>query len=257
MPPKTFPVQGVKKVKIFADYHTHSHYSDGRASILEIAQAAKVQGLEKIAITDHGPRNLGTGVRGADQFLKIKEETRQVAEQLEGLEVLCGAEANIIDLEGGIDIPEKVCQELDLLLVGLHPFILPENLATAWEYVAKNCLQKHVTSLREKVKNTNTKTLVEAMYKHDVAIITHPGLQMPLDLDEVARACAATDTAYEINVGHDYQEVVEIAQVARHGVKFVVNSDAHFPESVGKLEKGLNLLEQAKVPPEQVLNARV
>lgn len=250
-------MKGVRKVEIYADYHMHSRYSDGRATILEMAQAAKAQGLEKIAITDHGPRNLGTGVKSAEQFLKIKEETRQVAEQLGGLEVLCGAEANIIDLEGGIDVPEEVCQELDLLLVGLHPYVLPEDMATAWEYVAKNCLQKHVPSLREKVKNTNTKTLVEAMYKHEVAIITHPGLEMPLNIDEVARACAATDTAYEINVGHDYQEVVEIAEVARQGVKFVVNSDAHFPESVGKLEKGLNLLEQAKVPPEQVLNARV
>lgn len=224
---------------------------------MEMAQAAKKQGLEKIAITDHGPRNIGVGVKNAQEFLKIKEETRKVAEQVGDIEVLCGAEANIIDLNGGIDIPKEIYRELDLLLVGLHPYVLPQDWATAWEFVAQNSLQNHISSLREKVKNTNTKTLIEAIYKHDVAIVTHPGLQMPIDIDEVARACAATNTAYEINVGHDYQEVVEIAQVARHGTKLVVNSDAHFPDSVGKLDKGQALLEQAQVALEQVINARV
>lgn len=243
-------------MRFFADYHTHSKYSDGRATISEMAKAARKQGLEEIAITDHGPRNIGTGVKNTEQYLKIRTEARKVSEELGDFKVLCGAEANIVDLEGGIDVPKKIYRELDLLLVGLHPYILPNDLETAWEYVLKNRLHKHLGGIRRKVVNTNTKTLVEAMYKHDVDIISHPGLEMPLNLEEVARACAATDTAYEINVGHNYQNPADIVQVARHGVKFVVDSDAHFTETVGKLDKGLALLTQAKVPPEQVLNAR-
>lgn len=243
-------------MRLFADYHLHSKHSDGRATIEEMAQAARQQGLAEIAITDHGPNNIGTGVKNAEQYLRIKEETRRLSRDLGDLKVLCGAEADIIDLEGGIDVPRDIYQQLDLLLVGLHPFVLPANLSTAWNYVFKNIIYKSLGKSSGELVNTNTKTLVEAMHKHDVDIITHPGLGMPLNLEEIARACVATDTAFEINVGHLFQTVEEIKMVAREGVNFVVNSDAHFTASVGKLEGGLALLQQAGVAAEQVINAQ-
>lgn len=241
---------------IFADYHMHSKYSDGRATIREMAEAARKKGLEQIAITDHGPKNIGTGVKKAETFLAIKEEIEKLNQDLPDLQVLAGAEANIVDLEGCIDVPAKIYKQLDLLLVGLHPYVLPNDLQTAWDYVFMNSIHKHIGSAKEKATNTNTKTLVEALHRHQVDIVTHPGLGMPLNLEEVAKACVATKTAFEINVGHSYQNVADIVQAARLGVEFVVNSDAHFSASVGKLDKGVALLEQAKVAVEQIINAR-
>lgn len=241
---------------IFADYHMHSTYSDGRATIREMAEAARVKGLEQITIADHGPQNIGVGIKNAATLLDIKEEIQDLNEALSDLKVYSGVEADIVDLEGGIDVPKKIYKELDMLLVGLHPHIWPNDLQTAWNYVAINKLQNYFSPAKKKVITTNTKTLVEALHTHDVDIVTHPGLGMPLDLDEVAKACVATDTAYEINAGHGYQTVEEIKKVARYGVNFVLNSDAHFTASVGELEQGLATLENAQVPVEQIINAR-
>lgn len=241
---------------IFADYHMHSTYSDGRATIREMAEAARKKGLEGITIADHGPRNIGVGIKSAETLLEIKEEIKALDQELPDLKVYAGVEADIVDLEGGIDVPKSIYQELDMLLVGLHPHVWPKDLKTAWDYVAMNKLQYCFSSARQKVITTNTKTLVEALHKHDVDIVTHPGLGMPLDLAEVARACVATETAYEVNTGHGYQTLEEIKEVARLGVDFVVNSDAHFTTSVGKLEIGIELLEKAQVPVERIRNAR-
>jgi putative hydrolase len=242
---------------IFADYHMHSKYSDGRATIREMAEAARDKGLEEITIADHGPRNIGVGVKSSETFLAIKAEIKELNQELADLRILAGAEANVIDLEGAIDVPRKIYKELDMLLVGLHPHIWPKDLKTARDYVVMNKLQNFSPSIKEKVRTTNTKTLVEAMYKHNIDIITHPGLGMPLDLDEVGKACISTNTAFEINTGHAYQGLEEIGRMAELGVKFALNSDAHFTETVGELEPGLSILKQAQVPVEQIINAWV
>lgn len=243
-------------MQIFADYHMHSTYSDGRGTIREMAEAARAKGLEQITIADHGPRNIVVGIKKAELLLEIKEEIRELNQELPDLQVFAGVEADVVDLAGAIDVPRKIYQELDMLLVGLHPHIWPNNLKTAWDYVAMNKFQLYLSPARRKVRTTNTKTLVEALYKHDVDIVTHPGLGMPLDLEEVAKACVATETVYEINCGHGYQTAAEIKKVARQGVKFVLNSDAHFTSSVGELQMGVEILKQAQVPVEQVINAR-
>ncbi|MDS1030624.1 PHP domain-containing protein [Bacillota bacterium LX-D] len=240
----------------FADYHMHTKHSDGRATVEEMIQAGREKGLEEIAITDHGPKNIGTGVKNPEQYLKIKQEVKELNAQFKDIKVFCGAEADLIDLDGSIDIPKKICRELDLLLVGLHPYVWPKNFSAAGKYVLGNQLAKYSSKVKSKVTNNNTKALLEAIYKHDVDIVTHPGLGMPLHLQEVARACAAKNTAFEINVGHRYQSFTDIMEVARTGVNFVVNSDAHFTTSVGELTQGKALLTQAKIPVEQVLNAR-
>lgn len=238
----------------FADYHMHTKYSDGRATLKDMVQSAKAKGLKEIAITDHGPKNIGVGVRSAAEYLQIKNATEQASKEI-GMQVLCGAEADIISENGDIDVPTKIAAQLDILLVGLHPYVLPKNLPDAYNFVLMNGFSKLIPGARKKVINTNTKTLAEAMYKHDIDIITHPNLGMPIDIKEVAKACAATNTAYEINTGHHFQTVVDVTLAAKEGVNFVVNSDAHFVESIGELSFGAEILAQAKIPAERVINA--
>ena len=61
-------------MRFTGDYHTHSTYSDGRNTIVEMVDAARKKELGEIAITDHGPRNIGVGVKGPGTFLVIKDE---------------------------------------------------------------------------------------------------------------------------------------------------------------------------------------
>ncbi|HHX51350.1 MAG TPA: PHP domain-containing protein [Clostridia bacterium] len=244
-------------MQFFADYHLHSTYSDGRATIRELAETAQAKGLQEIAITDHGPKNILVGVKGPGTYGEIKKEVEEIQPEFPGLKIQVGAEANITGVDGQIDIPKKVYEKLDWLLVGLHPYIIPEDWQTGWSYVLGNQVHRVSESWRQKVINTNTKALVEALYRHEVDVVAHPGLNMPIDAEELARACAATDTAYEINTGHNYQTLADVIRATRHGVKLVVNSDAHFTETVGYFDPGLALLTQARIPPEQVINVRV
>lgn len=242
-------------MEFYGDYHMHTFYSDGRADITEMAEAAHLKGLKEIGITDHGPANIGTGVKTGETFLQIKDEAKNMSEVFPGLRIMVGAEADIVGLAGQLDIPKKVIKELDYLLVGLHPFVKPNDLGTAWNYVLGNQLVKVNKGLKEKVKNINTKTLIASLYEYNVLAVTHPGLKMEVDYQELARACIKTDTALEINTGHNFPKVSDVLAIAGSGVNFIVNSDAHFPETVGEFDYGNYVLTKAKIPEERVLNA--
>ena len=242
-------------MKFYGDYHIHSNYSDGRASVEEMVEAAHLKGLREVAISDHGPNNIGTGVKSDQKYLEIKRKIKEISSEYPNLKILLGAEADIIGLEGEIDICSEITKELDFLMVGLHPYVKPKNLSTAWNYVLGNQLVKINKGQQEKIKNINTKTLIETVNKHNCLAITHPGLKMEVDHKELAKACVKTDTALEINTSHRFPGVDIVLEIVNSGVNFIVNSDAHFPESVGELDFGSYVLEKAGVPPERVLNS--
>ncbi|MFY9174680.1 MAG: PHP domain-containing protein [Peptococcia bacterium] len=241
-------------MQFFGDYHLHTTYSDGRASVAEMVEAGREAGLKEIGIADHGPRNIGTGVKGQASYLAIREELDQIQYTYPDVKLFLGAEANIISPTGVIDLEQETIAELDYLLVGLHPFVWPQGLkGLGW--VMENQLASFIPALKRRVKNANTKGLVEAIHKNKVWAISHPGLKMAIEISEVARACVARDTAWEINTGHKFPSYAEVLEAAKVGVDFVVNSDAHFPETVGSLEYGSWVLEKAGVEPERVRNA--
>ncbi len=244
-------------MRITGDFHTHSNYSDGRNTIVEMVDAARAKGLDTIAITDHGPANIGTGVSASETFLVIKDEIAKLQENRPDIRILTGAEADLVSCEGDIDIFQDVVKDLDLLLVGLHPYVKPKSFRDGFNFIFGNQIVKAFPFFKNKVVNINTKSLVEAMHKNNVYAITHPGLGMPLDHEEVARACLATDTAYEINTGHNFQNTEEIKRVSESGVNFVINSDAHFTKTVGNFDPGLALISHANVPFEQIINLEV
>lgn len=243
-------------MKAIADLHSHTTYSDGRGTVAENIRAAAAIGLERYAITDHGPHNIGVGVRNENKYLAIKEEVRELEESFPNLQVLVGAEADVISLEGEIDLSRQTIENLDLLIVGLHPYIWPKTFQDGWDFVLSNQALRITRSREDKVRCRNTKALVEAMAKYPVDIISHPNLEMPVEISEVARACQKYGTAYEINTGHNFQTVEDVYTAAKEGVTFVVNSDAHFPSSIGCLETGIELLERSGIKPEQTLNLR-
>jgi len=236
------------------DYHIHSTYSDGRGTLSEIAAAARECNLTEVGISDHGPRNIGTGVKNEKVFLTINEELRRLQRQYPSLVLRTGAEADVISPDGTLDISKSIIERLDYLLVGLHPYVLPRGIGGAG-WVLRNLAAGGNSRLGRMVRNQNTKALVEAVYRHDVMAVTHPGLKMEIDIPEAARACIARDTAWEINTGHKFPGYTEVREAARCGVDFIVNSDAHYVETVGSFQYGSWVLEKAGVPGERVKNA--
>jgi putative hydrolase len=234
------------------DYHLHTNYSDGRATMREMVEAAMAKGLSEAAITEHGPRTIKSGVPNAATYLTIKKDAQLLNQELHKIKILVGAEASVTGVNGEIDVPSDIYQQLDLLLVGLHPYVWPHFSGLG--LLVGNPLRHLSKSFYQKIVNTNTKALIEVMSRHPVDVIAHPGLVLPVDISELAKACAKTETLYEFNTGHFYQTAEEISLAAKEGVKFIINSDAHFPETVGELEQGLAVLAQAGVPSAQIVN---
>ncbi len=243
--------------QVFADYHTHTKYSHGTGTILDNAKEAKRQGLEILGIADHGPANWGhVGTADLKVFQRIMAETKRVEQEIDGLKILAGCEANIISYEGELDIPLALQRELDQVLAGFHTAVNPKNLRDGMKFVTEQVLGRFSLRYRQKARNNNTKAIMAAVYRNQIDIITHPGLHINIDTPELARACVKTGTALEINVRHGVKSIEFIKAAAREGAKFAIGSDAHRPDRVGKLASGVKAAITAGLKPDQLLNVR-
>lgn len=248
-------------MKLFADYHTHTKYSHGQGTVQENVAAARSKGLEQIAITDHGPANPVLGIRRAGVLFDIQKEVAFFNSRYDDIHVLTGVEANIVGSDGKLDVPRSILKKLDIVLAGLHRFTWFTDWRAGTAMYMKNPLSKvKLGSISErlarKVRLQNTKSVIEAVYRYDIDIITHPGLHMPVDTYELARACAKRGTALEINAAHGTSLSDFARAAATQGVSFAIDSDAHHPRDVGRLEAGLAVAEKLGLGADRIINAR-
>ena len=176
-----------------AELHSHSTWSDGRASIREMALAARAHGLQVLAVTDHSG---GLGITGG---LKVEDIARQRAEidvvQQEvgdSLRLLQGAEVEI-RADGSLDYSDEVLAQFDIVVASLH------------------------TSLRQP-RDQVTARLLNAVRNPHVDIIGHPtGRLIPdregadLDMDAILAAAAQSGVALEINANPSRLDLDDIA----------------------------------------------
>jgi len=246
---------------LFADYHTHTKYSHGRGTILENIEAARKQGLDEVAISDHGPANPVLGIKRAEVLLDIKKEIDYYNTQYNDIRVLTGVEANIVGSDGKLDIPRSILHKLDIVLAGLHRFTWFTDWRAGKTMYLENPLSKlglgaSSRRIAKKARLHNTKAVIEAVYRYDIDIITHPGLHMDIDTFELARACAKRDTALEINASHGTSLTEFAKAAASQGVSFAIDSDAHHPRDVGRLGPGLEVAVQLGLTADRIINAR-
>lgn len=200
--PKLFPV----------DLHYHTILS-GHAfnTLLETISAAKKRGIKLLAITEHGP------AVGGGPHLNYFRVAYRVPERVNGLEILMGVEANILDTKGTLDIPENLLQLQDIVLAGLH-----DKLKDEMEYEGET-------------REDHTNAIINAIKNPHVNIIAHPAYShFPLNLEKVVEAACRHNTLLEINtsyrrIGRDNKETLikMIKLVKDKKFPVVVNSDAH------------------------------
>ncbi len=221
-------------MRIVVDSHTHT-ISSGHAysTVQEMAREASGKGLEMFAVTDHGPSMLG------GPSLYHFANLRVIPEEIYGVRVLKGAEANIIDFDGNIDITEKYLNRLDFVLASFHEYCIKPS------------------TLEE-----NTGALVGALKNPLIDAIAHPGNpQYPVDIDTVVRAAKEYGKLIEIN-NHSFMVRTGSEQNCRefvlkckeHDVRVVCGSDAHISFDVGRFDKIKKLFEETGMPERLVLN---
>ncbi|NPV53995.1 MAG: PHP domain-containing protein [Firmicutes bacterium] len=252
-------------MKPFADYHTHTVYSHGTGTVEDNVIAAIEAGLEEVAITDHGPANIfSIGMRGLGAFEAIRRDVEACRARYPHIKVLLGVEANIVGLDGSLDVPDAILEGLDKVLAGHHLLVRGKTPGDAWGIVGRNVvirlcprrLQHLCADLPRRARIANTDALVRAVTARRIDIVTHPGLEVSIDTRELARACVQMGTALEINAKHAGESLDFVRVAAGEGAKFVLSSDAHRPEDVGRLGPALEIARCAGLGPDMILNVR-
>ncbi|MCX7950749.1 MAG: PHP domain-containing protein [Clostridiales bacterium] len=243
-------------MKIIGDYHTHTIYSHGKGTIEDNVKAAIEKGLKEIVISDHGPGHVFYGVN-YKKLQKMRKEIDELNKKYKDkIKIYLGVEANIISVDGDIDVTEKEMKLIDKLLVGFHNGALPKSFRDFNELYIKNKLSKLNHKLKEECRKTNTQAMINAINKYKIDIITHPGAKVDIDTRELAKAASKKGTALEINASHRFLTLEYVKIAMEEGVMFSIDSDAHKPEDVGRFDWALNVAKEANLPPSRVINAQ-
>ena len=229
----------------YGDYHTHSPFSHGKATIAENAAEAAAKGFKEIAITDHGFRHVMYNVKRRS----VPEMQRQIAEAAKqsGVGVLFGMETNITGY-GKLDLRPSDFEFLDIVLCGYHKVVVPLNLREFFHF------SRVLFFGGKKLISRNTDMYLSVIEKYDIDVITHIGYGMPVDTERVARACKDAGTMLELNGKRINFSDDEFRAMAETGVQFIVNSDAHIQGRIGDFALPLALLNRVPIPESQIAN---
>ena len=239
---------------ILGDYHTHTKYSrhnHGKGTILENASAAARKGLKQIAITDHGFNHLLYGVRRRE-MPEIREEIL-TAKEVAGVDILLGVEANLISLNGDIDLREEDYENLDIVLMGHHKIVKYASRRDRYKLGYANLIETPFAPSQKRI-NQNTTAFLKALDKQPIDIITHLNYGCPTDTIAVAKMAKQKGVLVELNGKRINFTDKEMEIMASEGVKFIINSDAHSPERVGEVNDAINLVFRLGIPTSQIVN---
>ncbi|MCK8061036.1 MULTISPECIES: PHP domain-containing protein [unclassified Fusibacter] len=240
-------------MKINGDYHTHTLFSHGVGRIEENVLAAIEKGFEVIAIAEHSYGHLTFGVK-RDKLYQIKEEIDELNQKYPQIQIKFGLEANILNVEGDIDVDEELLRSLDFVMAGYHFGSVPKKVfRDTWHHVS-NLLSKWIPGLRKACTKRNTVAMVNAMKRYPLFAVTHPGAKGPIDIDRVAQTAFEEGILLEINAHHGHLSVEEIRRAKAKHARFIINSDAHDPRHVGRVDKGIARAVEAGLTEDDVFN---
>lgn len=229
----------IERKNLRGDLHTHSLYTDGRASIEEMARQARDNGLEYIAITDHSRRLAMARGLDPDRLREQRREIDRIRKRLSGITLLQGIEVDILD-DGNLDLPADSLGELDWVVASVH-YNLEQSSAEM------------------------TRRIVKAIRNPNVDVIGHPsdrllGRREPIKFDfgEILNVAREEGCALEVNSQPERLDLTDTACIAakRAGVKVVISSDAHSTRDLDLLEYGINQARRGWIEKDDVLNTR-
>jgi len=239
---------------IYGDYHTHTKYSKhhhGKGSILENASAAANKGIKQIAISDHGFNHMIYGVKRRE-LPEIHEEI-YTAKEVSGISILSSIEANLISMDGDIDLKEEDFENFDIVLMGFHKVVKFKTWRDFFKLGLKNLLIGRRKASKKQI-NINTTAYLKALDKYPIDVITHLGEDCQVDVMPIAKMAKQKGVLIELNGKRINFTDKEIVDMAKEGVKFIINSDAHSPDRVGEVNNAINKIFKLGVSPAQVVN---
>jgi DNA polymerase (family 10) len=228
----------VERADLRGVLHVHTEWSDGRASIEAMAEAARALGFEYLAVCDHSRSAAYAGGLAAERLREQREEIDRVNAGLEGFVVLAGCEVDIL-ADGRLDYPDDVLAGLDLVVGSLHSRLgLP--------------------------REEQTERVLRAIENPWLDVLGHPAGRVlnrregaDLDMERLLDAAAIAGVALEINADPhrlDLDWRWHRAAMER-GIRLAIDPDAHGPETLDYVDNGIGIARKGWVTREAVLNA--
>src|SRR5215218_3374482 len=224
---------------IRGDLHCHTTWSDGRASVEEMARGARDRGYEYLAICDHTP-SVGA-VRGlsADDVRRQGEEIAAANERLAPFRVLRGIECDIL-ADGRLDLPDDVLAELDWVQASVH----------GGQRMPRREMTKRV---EEALRNPYVRCL-----SHPTGRLINRRPENAVDLDRVYEVALEEGVAVEVNGLPDRLDLrgKHVRDALRAGVRIVCSTDAHSPRGLGNMTLSVRTARRGGATPADLLNTR-
>ena len=224
-------------MKYLSDLHTHSIVSGHAYSpLLENINYCAEKGIKILGTSEHAPT-----MPGAPHYWYFGN-MKVVPRVINGVTILRGCEANILDIDGSLDMTDESSRNLDYMIASFHePVFKPKS------------------------KEDNPAAILNVMDKYDnVEILGHLGNpNYELDYEAIVKKAKEKNIMIEINnssllgssrVGSDVN-CKKVALLCREiGTKVILTSDSHINTCIGVFNKGIELLEEIQMPKELVMN---
>ena len=224
-------------MKYLSDLHTHSIVSGhAYSTLLENINYCAEKGIKILGTSEHAP-----SMPGAPHYWYFGN-MKVVPRVINGVTILRGCEANILDIDGSLDMTDESSRNLDYMIASFHePVFKPKS------------------------KEENTAAILNVMDKYDkVEILGHLGNpNYELDYEAIVKKAKEKNIMIEINnssllgssrVGSDVN-CKKVALLCREiGTKVILTSDSHINTCIGVFNKGIELLEEIQMPKELIMN---
>jgi DNA polymerase (family 10) len=229
----------VQLTDVRGDLQMHTSATDGKATIEEMADAARALGYEYIAITDHSKRvSMAFGLDAK----RLREQWKAIDKanaSARGVTILKSVEMDILE-NGDLDLPDDVLAEADYVVATVHYGI-------------------------NQTERQLTRRLVNAARHRWVDAIGHPTGRLlnkrepyALDFEALARAAAEAGCLLELNGHPERMDLPDILAAAakQHGARFVLSTDSHQPSNLSFMRYAVDLARRAGLEAGDILNTR-
>ncbi|MDD3753555.1 MAG: DNA polymerase/3'-5' exonuclease PolX [Methanobacterium sp.] len=226
----------VKYEDIKGDLHLHSTWSDGNATLPELAQEAMNKGYQYLAITDHTTLPVARGLNDK-RLTEQMGQIDRINSEIEEITLLKGAEVNI-NSQGELDISKDILEELDIVIASVH------------------------YDLRQDPDKMNTRIL-NALENEYLDILGHPtGRKLKeraaykLDLERLFEKAAMTGTVLEVNSQPKRLDLKDkhVKMAIEHGCKLSVNSDSHNLQGLNNMDLGVATARRGWARKKDIIN---
>jgi DNA polymerase (family 10) len=218
--------------------HCHTHYSDGKNSVEEMARGADALGMKYMTITDHSPTAHYAGGLPLDRLKRQWEDIAKAQEKVK-VRLLRGTESDIL-ADGSLDYPDEVLEQLDVIVASVH---------NRHKMDADQMTRRIVTAMRR----PQFKIWGHALGRY---VLTRP--PFAVHMEHILDAVAESRAAVEIN-GDPHRLDMEprwVRMARTRGIPFVISTDAHSVNALRNVRWGVDMARRGWLTKGDVLNTR-